>query len=65
MLSIDEYMDLVHTKWIEWDDYKCIKNMEGVWIEDYGIVEYNSRNYHKFIVEDWTDIPKVIMLPVR
>ena len=57
MLSIDEYMDLVHSKWIDWDDYKAIKNMQGVWIEDYGIVEYHGRN--------WTDKSKVIMLPVR
>ena len=65
MLSIHEYMDLVESKWIDWEDYKAIKNMQGVWIDDYGIVEYHGRNYHKFIVEDWTDKSKVIMLPVR
>lgn len=65
MMSIEEYMDIVHSKWIDWDDYKRIKNMMGVWVEDYGIVNIRDNNYHKFIVEDWSNIPHTIYLPVR
>lgn len=64
-MTIKEYQEIVSQVWLEWDDYKEIKTMEGLWIEDYGIVNIRGNNYHKFIIEDWSNIPHTIYLPVR
>lgn len=64
-MTIREYEETVSQVWLDWDDYKDIKTMEGVWIEDYGIVNIRGNNYHKFIVEDWSNIPHTIYLSVR
>ena len=64
-MTIEEYQDTVGQVWLEWEQYKELKTMEGVWITDYGIVNIRGLNYHKFIVEDWTDAQHKIYLQVK
>ena len=65
-MTVDEYNELIDQVWLDWEYYKEIKNIDGVWLTDYGIITRpTGLKYHKFMVEDWTEEPRCIYFPVR